>query len=171
MLFRSGKGDIRFNNGAIAGADLTAIARVFQSLLTAPTLGNAVGDNAKTEFGTLGGTFTIQDGVMRTTDVKLEGPTVEMNGQGAVDLGERTMDLRFVPRARAGIPGLKQIDIGIPFYVKGPWLKPDYGPDAGAMAKIVVNTVKDTLQNAVQSPGDVLKNPGDALRSLFGGGR
>ena len=164
----NGKGDIKFTNGAVSGADLSAIARVGQALLTGQVLtGNVVGDNAKTEFGELGGTFIIANGVLRTSDLKLTNPVVEMSGDGTVDLAERQMDLHFVPRAKQGIAGLKTVDIGIPFYVKGPWTKPSYGPDTRNLAKGIVNAIG----NGGAIPPDILKNPGNALRSLFGGGR
>lgn len=164
----SGKGDIRFTNGVVSGADLSALARVMQSVLTAQVLTSAVGDNAKTEFGELGGTFTIANGVLRTTDLKLTNPVVEMTGDGTVDLAERQMDLHFTPRAKQGIPGLKMVDIGLPFYVKGPWTKPSYGPDTRNLGKALINAVGN---GGGALPADVLKNPGNALRSLFGGGR
>jgi AsmA protein len=163
----NGKGEVRFTKGTVTGVDLSAVARVLQSVLTAQVLTGAVGDQAKTEFGELGGSFTIQNGVLRTNDMKLTNPVVEMSGKGTVDLAEKQMDLHFVPRAKAGIAGLKMVDVGIPFYVKGPFAKPSYGPDAGNIAKGIVEAVG----NGTLKTDELLKNPGNALRSLFGGGR
>jgi hypothetical protein len=59
---------------------------------------------------------------------------------------------------------VKLVDIGVPFYVKGPWAKPSYGPDARALAK----TIAEKLENGATSPLDLLKNPGSTLKSLFG---
>ena len=172
----NGKGDLRFTNGTVTGVDLAAVARMLQSLLTAQVLTAAVvGDNAKTEFGELGGTFTITNGVLRTTDLKLVNPAVEMSGDGTVDLVGQQMDLHFTPRAKQGIPALRMVDIGIPFYVKGPWTKPSYGPDTRNLGKALVNAIGGNAVNAIgagaAAPADILKNPGEALRSLFGGGR
>jgi AsmA protein len=162
----NGKGEMRFADGAVTGVDLTAVARIMQTVVTAqPLTGGAVGPNAKTNFGQMGGTFTVKDGVLHTTDLKLTSDAVEMNGQGDVDLGAQTVDFRFEPVAKRGIPGLKLVDIGIPFIVKGPWTKPSYGPDPKGIAKAVVNK----LGQGVNAPVDIVKDPAGALKSLFGG--
>jgi AsmA protein len=160
----NGRGDLRFADGAVTGVDLTAIARVMQSVATAQVLTGAVGQNAKTNFGQMGGTFTVKDGVLHTSDLKLTSDVVEMNGQGDVDLGAQTIDFRFEPVAKRGIPVLKVVDLGIPFFVKGPWDKPSYGPDPRGVAKALVNK----LGQGASAPMDVIKDPAGALKSLFG---
>jgi hypothetical protein len=83
--------------------------------------------------------------------------TVEINGRGDVDLSAQALDFHLEPMAKRGLPGLKLVDVGVPFYVKGPWAKPSYGPDAKALVKTLAN-----------KPVDVIRNPGQALKSLFG---
>ena len=161
----AGKGEVRFADGAVTGVDLAAVARVMQSVVTAQVLTGAVGPNAKTEFGQMGGTFTVKDGVLHTTDLKLTNAVVEMNGQGDVDLGAQTVDFRFEPVAKRGIPGIKLVDIGIPFMVKGPWDKPSYAPDPRGIARAVVNK----LGQGATAPVDLVKDPAGALKSLFSG--
>jgi AsmA protein len=161
----NGKGEMRFADGAVTGVDLSAVARVMQSVVTAQVLTGAVGPNAKTPFGQMGGTFTVKEGVLHTTNLKLTSDAVDLNGQGNVDLGAETVDFRFEPVAKRGIPGLKLVDIGIPFVVKGPWTKPSYGPDPRGIAKAVVNK----LGQGATAPVDLIKDPAGALKSLFGG--
>lgn len=161
----NGRGEMRFADGAVTGVDLSAVARVMQSVVTAQVLTGAVGPNAKTPFGQMGGTFTVKDGVLNTTDLKLSSDAVDLNGQGSVDLGAETVDFRFEPIAKRGIPGLKLVDIGIPFVVKGPWTKPNYGPDPRGIARAVVNK----LGQGAAAPVDLVKDPAGALKSLFGG--
>ena len=161
----NGKGEMRFADGAVTGVDLSAVARVMQSVVTAQVLTGAVGPNAKTPFGQMGGTFTVKDGVLHTTDLKLTSDAVDLNGQGDVDLVAETVDFRFEPVAKRGIPGLKLVDIGIPFLVKGPWAKPSYGPDPRGVAKAVLNK----LGQGATAPVDLVKDPAGALKSLFGG--
>jgi AsmA protein len=107
----------------------------------------------------------VKDGVLHTTDLKLTSDVVEMSGQGDVDLGAQTVDFRFAPVAKRGIPGLKLVDIGIPFVVKGPWAKPSYGPDPKGIAKAVVNK----LGQGANAPVDLAKDPVGTLKSLFTG--
>jgi AsmA protein len=161
-----GKGEIRFTDGAIAGADLVAISRVLQSVVNGDALGAAIGESASTPFGKMGANFTIAHGVMETKDFQLVTPTVAMNGRGDVDLNARTLEFHFEPKAVKGIPGLKLVDIGVPFYVKGPWDKPRYGPDVRGLAKNVI----EKLENGATAPLNILTQPGLSLKSLFGTG-
>ena len=132
-------------------------------MVTLEALSTAIGNDAKTPFGRMGASFTIDKGVLHTNDFALVNPTVEMTGRGDVDLAAETMEFHFVPKAVRGIPGLRLVDIGVPFYVKGPWAKPGYGPDAQALAKTIVEKLKD----GATSPLDFVKNPGLSLKSLF----
>jgi AsmA protein len=161
----NGRGELRFADGAVTGVDLGAVARVMQSVVTAQVLTGAVGPNAKTAFGQIGGTFTVKDGVLHTADLKLTNDAVDLNGQGDVDLGAQTVDFRFEPVAKRGIPGIRLVDIGIPFIVKGPWSQPSYGPDPRGIARAVVNK----LGQGATAPVDIVKDPAAALKSLFGG--
>ncbi len=160
----AGKGEVRFTDGEIEGADLVAISRVVQSMVTLEALSTALGNEAKTPFGRMGATFAIDKGMLHTNDFALVNPTVEMTGQGDVDFSAETLEFHFVPKAVKGIPGLKLVDIGVPFYLKGPWAKPGYGPDARALAKTIVQKLED----GVTSPLDLIKNPGLSLKSIFG---
>jgi hypothetical protein len=112
----------------------------------------------------MGASFVIDKGVLHTSDFALINPVVEMTGRGDVDFSAETLEFHFVPKAVKGIPGLKLVDIGVPFYAKGPWSKPSYGPDARAFVK----TIAEKLENGATSPLDLLKNPGSTLKSLFG---
>jgi AsmA protein len=160
----AGKGEVRFTDGEIEGADLAAISRVVQSVVTLDALSDVVGNSSKTQFGRMGASFVIDKGVLHTNDFALVNPVVEMSGQGNVDFSAETLEFHFVPKAVKGLPGLKLVDIGVPFYVKGPWSKPSYGPDARAFAK----SIAEKLENGATSPLDLLKNPGLSLRSIFG---
>jgi AsmA protein len=163
----SGKGEVRFTDGAIAGADLAAVARVLQSVVTGDALAAVIGESAKTPFGKMGASFTIDHGVMQTKDFQLVNPAVEMSGSGAVDLAAHSLDFHFEPKAMKGIPGLKLVDIGVPFYVKGPWEKPRYEPDVSAIAKSVVQK----LGSGAAGPLDLLTQPGLSLKSILGTGK
>jgi AsmA protein len=160
----NGRGEVRFADGTMTGVDLGAVARAFQSIASAPAaLTTAVGQNAKTPFGQMGGTFNVKDGVLHSDDLKLTSEAVEMTGQGDIDLAAQTIDFRFEPVAKRGVPNL-----GIPFLVKGPWTKPTYGPDPRGVARAVVNRLGGG-QGGGGVPAEVLKDPAGALKSLFGG--
>ncbi len=161
-----GKGAISVGRGTIYGVDLAAVARVLQSTVTAQILADAVGGNARTEFSSMHSTFTIENGLLRTTDLSMVSPAVLLTGTGVVNLVNHQIDFHLVPTARQGIPGLSLVDIGIPFHVGGTWENPTYAPDPSNLATGIVHRLEG---GATRLPSEILKAPGAALKSLFGG--
>jgi AsmA protein len=160
----NGKSEIRIADGAISGVDLAAVARVVQTALAGDVPGDIAGDGAKTPFSRLGASFTIQNGLMRSDDIQLVSPVVQMNGRGVVDLPAHALELHFDPKPVKPIPGLRLADIGVPFFVKGPWEKPHYGPDVRGLAK----TIAEKLERNGAAPLDLLTQPGLSLKSILG---
>jgi AsmA protein len=166
-----GKGEIAFRDGMIKGVDLAAVARTIQSALT----GAAVGERASTDFAELGGTFTINKGVMTNNDFHLLNPFVRISGNGTVDLANRNLDFHLEPKlvattqgqgGQAGLAG-----IGIPFRVSGPWTKLSYGPDMKNVGKALTGTLIDTLTGTKkdgQTGAQSKPNVGNVLKGLFG---
>jgi len=115
-------------------------------------------------FLKLGASFTIRNGIMHSDDILLDSPAVQMSGHGDVDLSARNLEFHFEPKAAKGIPVLRLADIGAPFYVKGPWDKPSYGPDVRNLAKSIVQKLGD----GATMPLDVLTRPGLSLKSILG---
>ncbi|GAA0562568.1 AsmA family protein [Rhizomicrobium electricum] len=162
----SGKGAIRGANGRFKGVDLGAVARSVQT-----ALGGATSDAASTSFHDMGASFSIGNGVMTTRDFHVAGPVVQMNGQGAIDVGNRTIAMRVRPEA-----GLGGYAIGVPFLITGSWDKLHYGPDVAG----IVGGMMDSLKNGGSALGGLLgegrdknqqsgkKNVGDQLKDMFG---
>jgi len=141
----AGKSGAQFANGAIRGVD---IAKVYNNLTSILAGGFKENSSDKTTFTALGLSFDIDKGVATTSDIKLQGPLVRMDGGGKVDLGEETIDMRLNPRVVASASGqggdYDVSGLGIPVIVKGPLSKPRVYPDLS----------------------ELLKNPQAALQSL-----
>lgn len=163
----NGKANLKFTNGQIKGVDLAAVARVLQTLVSGG-LAQATSDTASTQFTSLGGTFTIRNGVAHNTDFKLLNPVVQITGNGDIDLGRRTLDFHLTPRpaATGKVGGVDLASVGVPFEVSGPWTKLHYGPDVKGITSGVVNQLLKGGKSG-QTPA----NPTDALKSLFGIGK
>jgi AsmA protein len=143
----TGKGSLAGDHGRIRGVDLGVVARTIKILLGA----GATGTLASTDYLAMGGSFVIVDGVLSTTDFHIAGPVLSMNCAGGVDLGNRAIDFRLMPKAIIG-----GSSIGIPFRVKGSWDHVHYAPDLSG----VVNGVIQNLESG--------KAP---FKGLFGGGQ
>jgi AsmA protein len=143
-----GKGSLNLANGNIEGVNLIAFVKNTTSALT-----SAVGGNNKTDFGSLTGTYTIANGILRNNDLKLTSPEVPMSGAGTVDLPQRTVNYRVTPN----VAGL----LVVPVDITGPWDNLSYRPDLAGIAK-----------GLAQDPGkalDALGKGGSGAGSAAGG--
>jgi AsmA protein len=136
-----GKGAMTVANGAIQGIDLAAMAKNVETAFTQAVSGGA----QKTDFASLGGTFTIAAGIVKNQDLDMKSPAFEIAGAGTVDLPRRQIDYRLTPKNASGNA------VAVPILVQGPLDNPSYRPDLGG-----------ALQQG-------LSNPGQLLNSLKGG--
>lgn len=164
MRSLDGNAAFTFNDGAFKGVNLAQIARSVQAALS----GTAVGANAETDFAELATSLTISNGVAATQDLRLLNPFVRLDGQGLIDIGGQSIDMRIAPRAvnsaqgqggEAGLAGL-----GIPFRVSGPWSRVSFAP---ALGDVVRNELRSRAQSILrdQPAGSPLAALGE---SLFG---
>lgn len=158
-----GNASFTFNDGQWKGVNLAAVARTIQAAMTGAPAGAA----GATDFAEMSATFQIADGVAATNDLRMLNPYARLEGQGLIDIGQQTIDMRVAPRAvnsiqgqggNAGIGG-----IGIPFRIHGPWSHVSFAPDIG-------DAVQNELQRRMSGIlGHNQNNPlGQLGASLFG---
>ncbi len=149
-----GKGDLNLADGNIRGMNLVAMVKNIASAFQK-------GGTQETDFASLSGTYTIQNGILRNNDLQLKSADLPMTGAGTVDLPRRTVDYRITPRVAGAI--------AVPVLIKGPWDDLSYQPD---LAALVGDTGK-LLKGGAQGIGNTLKSApggvGGVLNDLFGG--
>jgi AsmA protein len=179
----AGSGNIDFQNGALRGVDLVAVASTIENVVNAGGLGSLTSEQSTTEFTEFGGSFVVQNGIARNDDFLMVNPVVRVNGNGEMNLAAQTLDFYLDPEpvAAGNVGGVDLAAIGVPFRVHGPWTDLSYTPD-------LQNVVGGVLQNLLSGEGGLLgggdgaeqesqddesegllENPGEALRGLFGG--
>ncbi len=162
MRSLDGAAAFNFNDGAFKGVNLAQIARSVQAALS----GTAVGADAETDFAEMAMTLSISNGVAATQDLRMLNPFVRLDGQGLIDIGGQSIDMRIAPRAvnsaqgqggDAGLAGL-----GIPFRVSGPWSRVSFAP---ALGDVVQNELRSRAQSILrdQPAGSPLAALGEAL--------
>jgi AsmA protein len=176
----SGHGSIALTNGRIRGINLGSLAHTVENVLR----GDAISDDALTSFSTMGGTFAIDHGVLDTEDFHLANSVMVATGAGAVDLGDRTMDFRIVPRTVLQQPdeddagGEQRYGVAVPVHISGPWDHLHFG----ANFSNVVTGVLQNLENGRAPFKDLFghsdhagdrrpkkhKSFGDVLKNMFG---
>jgi AsmA protein len=176
----SGHGSVALANGRLRGVNLGSIGHTVENVLG----GGAISDDALTAFSTMGGSFALVRGVLDTNDFHLANSVIVANGAGVVDLGNRTMDFRIVPRPvlqqsdeRAGGEG-QNYGVAVPIHITGPWNHLHFG----ANFTNVVTGVLQNLENGRAPFKDLFghtdhddngqqkthKSVGDVLKNMFG---
>ena len=163
-----GSADIAFNDGAIVGINIPGLLRnIGQGKLG----GLSSSPTEKTDFSSMTSSWAINNGVARNSDLKLVGPLIRVTGEGAVKLGDRSIDYTLKPKIVADARGQGgAIDIGgleIPLKVQGPWEKPKFAPDLGGVLKDPNKAVETIKEIGKQFKG---KDTKEILRGLFGNG-
>ncbi|MFT3728077.1 MAG: AsmA family protein [Terricaulis sp.] len=157
-----------FNDGAFKGVNLAAIARSIQSALS----GTAVGPGASTDFAELGASFTVANGSAATQDLHMLNPFVRVDGQGVINIGEQSIDMRLAPRAVRSNQGqggdAATHGLGIPFRVHGPWSHVGFEP---ALGDVVQNQLRSQIGNILghQDQNNPLTQLGASLFGNQGG--
>ena len=179
----AGSGNIDFQNGALRGVDLVAIASTIENVVNTGGIGSLTGNQSTTEFTEFGGSFVVQNGIARNDDFLMINPVVRVMGRGEMNLAAQTLDFYLDPEpvASGNVGGVDISNIGVPFRVHGPWTDLSYTPDLqNVMGGVLRNLLSgegglfgggDEAQQESQEgeSGSPLENPGEALRGLFGG--
>ena len=129
----NGKGELQFNDGAIVGIDLSAMARNVGAAFGLAKKGE---ERPRTDFTELLVPFTIKNGVVNTPQSSIKSPFIRITAVGTADLVQETLDFRVDPQAVATIKGqgdeTKRSGIMVPVLVSGTFSKPTFRPDLSA---------------------------------------
>ncbi len=74
--------------------------------------------------------FAVTNGIARTRYFVIDTEEALVNVAGAINLADEQMDLRIDPKTK----GLRLFSLRSPFYVRGPFSKPDVSVDKGVLA-------------------------------------
>lgn len=167
-----GTARFRIDNGAIVGVDLPYMLSQLQS-------GELTGwervPQDQTPFKLLQASWKIDNGIARTTDLSLQGPSVAADGDGAVNLVRDRMDIRLRPQISPD-QATTEDDRGlveIPIRIKGKLDNPKILPDVDHVLENPEKSVESikSFGKAVEklTKGRITKEDfGRALDSLFG---
>lgn len=150
-----GKGSLDLANGKIEGVNLIAFMKNTTSALT-----GAQGGNNATDFGSLTGTYTITDGILKNSDLKLTSPEVPMTGAGTVDLPLRQLNYRVTP----SVAGL----LAVPVDITGPWDNLSYRPDLAGLAEGIAKDPSKLLKGLKSGGTSAGSGASGLLKGLLG---
>lgn len=178
----NGKGNVKFENGAIKGINLGAMVRNVSTAFLDAQAGRA----EQTDFTELSGTYVIEKGILKNNDLAMQAPLLRLAGAGTVDLPQRSMNYRVEPKVAATAQGqggrADAAGIAIPVVISGSWDNLSYKPDLAGLLNNPQGAV-DSLRGILGGQGGgsggtsgsgsggsqpAPAKPADQLRGLFG---
>ena len=178
----NGTGQILFEDGSISGVNLAAMARNVTTAFTSK------GEEQKTDFAEISGTYQIKNGILTNNDLKMLNPFIRLSGAGTVELPPQTLNYRIEPKLVAtteGQGGGEAAGVAVPIIVSGSWDNLQYAPDLAGVLKNAANPegvkkliegakgsgdgVKETLKGVKEKDPAAVKNLLDAAGGLLGG--
>jgi AsmA protein len=163
----NGQGSVTFTNGAIKGINLAAMVRNVGAAFQGQPVGN---EPQQTDFAELGGTFTVQNGIVHNNDLRLLAPLLRLDGAGTVALPPKTIDYRLQPRLTATIEGQggkkDASGLAVPVLVRGSLTSPSFAPDLAGIAEEALRNPDAVRQQLEALKG---KKPNEAAKGLIEG--
>jgi|GEM_PF-2650750 len=144
-----GDGQLQVADGSYTGFDILAIVGNIKSALR---LSNQA--DQKTEFSSLGGSFTIKKGVASNNDLQVKSPLLHVTGKGTVNIAERTLKYRLLPEllANSATPG-----IPVPLLLQGSWDDHTIMPDAAGVVRGIIESPEMLTKGSLKEKAKSLK--------------
>jgi len=154
----NGTGNVLLRDGSIKGFDIGAMLRNIQNL------GQGSGEQKKTDFSQMSGSFKITNGVAKNDDLFVASPLFRLTGYGMVNLPAKKMDYHLKPRLVGTAVGQGDSEavrkgLEVPLHLVGPLDKPQ--------VKLEVS-IESLLGNR-EAIREIIKDPKAMLRGLLGG--
>ncbi len=162
-----GNAKVAIEGGAVKGFDIARIGELLRDPGGVLKLPEALGSAKRTEFGALDGTFAVDNGVVRTDDLKLVADAGTSSAKGSFDLPAWTLDVAVQLRllGQAVLPPL-----GI--RITGPPDRLQAVPDIKSLEDwLPVRGVEGLIDGIIRGPGGAKLPmpvaPGDLLKGVL----
>jgi len=134
-----GSGSLALNAGEIRGLQL---ADLFL---------NKGANGGSTIFDSVTASYTIDQGVVRNSDLKAALPQFSATGEGKINLGQQTIDYTVLPSFPKAADGN---DLIFPVKIQGPWSSPKIRPDLESALKKTFEAEIDKEVEKVKAQAD-----------------
>jgi len=170
----TGGGELRFEDGAVKGIDLAAMARNIQSAFGGAAAG---GEKPRTDFTELTVPFSLKNGVAQIPGAVLKSPFIRLKAEGTADLVGKTLDVRVDPKLVGTIKGqgdtAERAGLEVPIAVSGSFSSPKFAPDLERAArKKMEDLTGEGLQRLAPRQGQTGgpgAKPGEQIKDLIKG--
>jgi AsmA protein len=160
------KGELSFIEGAIVGVNLTDMVRNVQAAFR---LEERPRDAPRTDFSELFVPFSVDGGVARLSEARLNSPLLRLAAKGTANLIEETLDLRLEPRFVATLEGRddrERTGIMVPVMIRGTFNDPTFRPDLEAILKQELPS-REELEKMIPSKDEIKEDAEKRARELL----
>lgn len=167
-----GNGSIKITDGALKGINIAEKARsvraAYQNLtkggLNVANIVGAIGSlqsafesagkaTETTDFAEMGGTFTINQGIVNNNDLSMKAPLFRLSGNGSIHLPLKTLSYHLLPEiieSAEGQGGKEKKGLAVPILVSGSLENPSYSLDEAALTQTLQKNASDALGSSLQ---------------------
>ncbi|MEX1199257.1 MAG: AsmA family protein [Methylophaga sp.] len=165
----SGNGNFSFNDGALKGINIGETIRKAKAALSGQKLTDT-GAPESTDFSSLTGSFTANNGIINNDDLEMMSPLLRINGKGSASLPKETINynLRVSVVGTSKGQGGKELEelkgVTIPIKITGTFSEPKPSVDLAAI-------VKEQASGELKAKAEekLKEKLGDDLGGLLGG--
>ena len=167
----NGNLSFQFLNGALKGVNIGKMIRDAKSSLGGTTTSGSDGVQ-QTDFASITGTATVQDGLLTNKDLSAQSPLLRVSGNGTASLPQQTIDYKVTATVVAtskgqGGKGLDDLaGVPIPVHVTGTFADPKYGLDVQALGEALAKSKATDLVN--EQKGKVVEKAQEKLGGTVG---
>ena len=169
-----GSGGFNFADGAIVGINVAQMIRTIQTRIQTGANPEGIGERQATDFASLGGRFTITDGLVSNQDLLMLSPLLRVEGLGQVNLGGQSLDYRLRPRAVASLQGQggerDMRGIVVPIRLRGGFNDIAVGVDTEAVMQALLSGALTNAIGGGENGGSLEDQARGALRNAIGAG-
>ena len=151
-----GSGQFAFTDGAIHGVNVADLIRTTYAKIKGQTI-EASGEPNQTDFASFTGSFNLNEGVVKNTDLKLLSPLLRISGAGIANIIDEKVDYKLKTSVVGTLQGqggeeLKDLNsVSIPLKIKGPMADPKISLDMNDLLEDkLIDTVKDKLKDKLK---------------------
>lgn len=136
MRSLSGEGRLALDRGEIIGLDLAGMLRNMDMAY--------MGEGNRTVYDSVTGSFSMQDGMLNNSDLRLDSRLLTVDGRGTVDIGRQRLDYRVIPAALRDAEGAARVRV--PLSITGPWSQPRFRLDLEGLAEERLREERERLE-------------------------
>jgi AsmA protein len=149
----TGNGNLLFKDGAIKGVDLDGMVHNVEAAFG---MAEKSGNSPRTDFSKLSVPFSVNKGLVSTTNTTLISPLIRMTASGKADLVNELLDFRLEPKLVETLKGQgdtkNRSGLMVPVIVVGSFSSPKFRPDLEGILKQEIGKRLPELQNKLLGP-------------------